>query len=417
MTPRVSDFAKALCAAVLLLAAPASAKQKETVLHSFATQGGDGLQPLAGLIADAAGNLYGTTFGGGEGQNGTVFVITPDGVETVLHSFEGGLTDGGFPAAALTLDRKGNLYGTTILGGASNQGVVFQLKPHNGAWKETILYSFCPQANCADGATPDGPVTVGPGGILFGTTATGGTGAVTPNSGVVYRLDPPAKHSAWTETVLHNFCDQGGCADGKNPLAPRLLLTKSGTLYGTSSKNTGDGGTLYSLSTDGGNFQVLHQFGDRPGFFPDAGVVSDKEGVLYGTLRSSGIACGGVYSFDTGTSAYSIVDEFCSGAQNGPKVGSGELALKENKKGVTLYGMSQSGGQNGGGTLYALTPPVTKGDPWNEQVLYDFCAKAACADGGTPFDAAVLDIDGVLYGTTSAGGAQNAGVVFRIGKN
>jgi len=413
MTPHISNFTKFFFVATLLLPATALAKQKETVLYNFPTQGGDGVQPIAGLIADASGNMYGTTFGGGQGQDGTVFEITPAGVETVLFAFGG--SDGALPAAALTMDKKGNLYGTTVIGGANNQGVVFQLKPKSdGGWKETVLYNFCAQTNCADGATPEGPVTVGPDGALYGTTATGGVGAVTPNSGTVFRLTP-GKHGAWTETVLHNFCDEGGCGDGNNPLAPRLLLTKSSTLYGTASKNTGNGGTLYSLNTDGGNFQVLHQFGDRPGYFPDAGVVSDKEGVLYGTLRNNSCAEGGVYSFDTVTSTYRIVQEFCNPFL--PVVPSGDLTIKETKNGVTLYGTSQRGGQNDAGTFYQLTPPASAGDPWNLKVLYDFCTKASCADGGAPFSAAVLNENGVFYGTTSAGGAQNGGVVFRFGAN
>jgi uncharacterized repeat protein (TIGR03803 family) len=415
MKPRVSGFAKALYAIALLLPSTALARKTETVLHTFSTTSADGFDPLAGLIADTAGDLYGTTFSGGDFQSGTVFVIAPDGSESVLHSFGGAPNDGALPAAALTLGGDGNLYGTTLLGGANNQGAVFQLKLHNGVWQESVIYSFCAQASCADGANPGGPVTANKNGVLFGTTQTGGLGSVMPNSGTVFRLDPPRKHQAmWSQTTLYNFCSQGSCSDGKTPLSPRLLLTKSGTLYGTASADAGNGGTLYSLSTDGGGFQVLYQFGAN-GYTPVSGVVSDKNGVLYGALRD-GDGCGTIYSFDPASSLAETPFIFCRGVNNDPSSPTGELVLVENRKGITLYGTSQKGGAHGGGALFALTPPQTRGDFWNEQVLYNFCSKSGCADGGTPWAASLLDVHGVLYGTTSAGGAQNAGTVFRFGK-
>ena len=172
------------------------------VLYSFCPQSGcaDGSQPVASLIMDAAGNLYGTTVIGGAGVDcagpscGVVFKLAPDGTQTVLYSFcpQSGCADGAGPRAGLLMDAAGNLYGTTKVGGtggtggAFGQGVVFKLAPDG---TETVLYSFCSQLpNCTDGATPGAGLIMDAAGNLYGTTALGG---IAPgNSGVVFALTP-----------------------------------------------------------------------------------------------------------------------------------------------------------------------------------------------------------------------------------
>jgi uncharacterized repeat protein (TIGR03803 family) len=164
----------ALCAALAVAAAgSASAAPTETVLHSFT--GSDGAVPVTGLIADRAGNLYGTTVGGGTSSDGVVFKLSPGGTETVLHSFTG--SDGAVPEAGLIADRAGNLYGTTVGGGTSSDGVVFKLSPGG---TETVLHSF----TGSDGLFPEAGLIADRAGNLYGTTENGGASSI----GVVFKL-------------------------------------------------------------------------------------------------------------------------------------------------------------------------------------------------------------------------------------
>ena len=184
---------------------------QETVLYSF-TGGSDGGYPYSGVIRDAAGNLYGTTtYGGGAGL-GVVYKVDATGHETVLHSFTGA-ADGGHPNAALILDAKGNLYGTTVNSGAGFGGVVFRMDP---VGNETVLHSFSGE----DGVEPYGGVIGDGAGNLYGTTFYGGAS----NNGVVYKLDAKGN-----ETVLYNFT---GGADGGEPQVG-VIRDAEGNLYGT----------------------------------------------------------------------------------------------------------------------------------------------------------------------------------------
>jgi uncharacterized repeat protein (TIGR03803 family) len=185
----------------------------ETVLYSF-TGGSDGGYPLAGVIRDSKGNLYGTTNGGGASYAGVVFKVDTSGNETVLYSFTGG-SDGGYPLAGVIRDSKGNLYGTTNGGGASGAGVVFKVDTFGN---ETVLYSF---TGGSDGGNPLWVVLVrDSAGNLYGTTNGGGASG----AGVVFKVN-----AAGNETVLHSFT---GGADGGNPYAG-VILGPEGNLYGT----------------------------------------------------------------------------------------------------------------------------------------------------------------------------------------
>jgi len=192
---------------------------KETVLHNF-TGGSDGCLPVAGLIADSAGNLYGVTAQGGLGRcdrgYGVVFKLNTANNLTVLHTF--GFSNGAYPASVLLLDQAGNLYGTTEGGGSSacgfdGCGVVFELSPQsNGTWRESVLYEFCSLSDCADGEKPiSGPVVRDSAGNIYGTTIDGGTSQDCNGGtcGIVFKLDISGK-----ETVVHSFT---GGADGALP--------------------------------------------------------------------------------------------------------------------------------------------------------------------------------------------------------
>jgi uncharacterized repeat protein (TIGR03803 family) len=202
--------------------------------YNFCAEGGeqclDGFLPIAGLLVGTAGRLFGTTLMGGAYGHGTVFELIPGpGLysEKVLYSFcaRGGLdcTDGARPMAGLVADQSGDLFGTTQLGGAYGGGTVFELIPPkagNSAWTQKVLYSFCAHGGiqCSDGAEPNG-LTIDASGDLFGTTQLGGTG------GVAFELIPPkAGATRWSYRVLHRFCVQGGanCTDGAAPSSPLL---------------------------------------------------------------------------------------------------------------------------------------------------------------------------------------------------
>ena len=152
--------------------------------------------------------------------------------EQTLYRFcsQSNCADGATPYAGLIMDGAGNLYGTTLGNGTINQGVVFQLTPDQTgtAWTETVLYRFCSQTNCADGAYPEAGLIMDEAGNLYGTTYYGGIGG----SGVVFRLTPDQTGTAWTETVLYSFCSQTDCADGATPSAG-LIMDRAGNLYGT----------------------------------------------------------------------------------------------------------------------------------------------------------------------------------------
>jgi uncharacterized repeat protein (TIGR03803 family) len=208
----------------------------ESVLYSFCPNTGcdDGKNPMAGLVADGRGNLYGTTPYGGANGDGTVFEITNKRKEKTVYSFcpESGCPDGANPLAGLIMDEPGNLYGTTLFSGAHGSGVIFKIAPDG---KESVLYSFCSDFNCADGSSPEAGLIMDKAGNLYGTTYRGGTNA----QGAVFEYSPKRN----VETVLYSFCSQSNCADGVNPIAG-LLPDKKGNLFGTTL-----GGGVYNAGT------------------------------------------------------------------------------------------------------------------------------------------------------------------------
>jgi uncharacterized repeat protein (TIGR03803 family) len=254
-----------------------------TVLHIFASQAPDGLWPSAGLVADTAGNLYGTTTMGGTNY-GVVFKVDTAGTFTVLHSFAN-TPDGANPNAGLALDAQGNLYGMTTTGGAFVSGTVFKVDPATG--QETVLYSFCPQPGCTDGVGPYAVPVLDAQGNLYGTTSGGGA----LGWGTVFKLD-----TTGSETVLYSFA---GAPDGDGSYAG-LVMDAKGNLYGTtpSGGNSGCGvwqwcGTVFKVDTTGSE-TVLRRFtgtgGD--GGNPWTGLAQDAKGNLYGTTLDGGnIAC------------------------------------------------------------------------------------------------------------------------------
>jgi uncharacterized repeat protein (TIGR03803 family) len=233
-----------LLIALTLPRAAAAATYSEQVIYKFCSQNNctDGFDPFSGVVTDAAGNLYGTTLDGGTASVGVVYALAPGNTarnQSVLHNFCFNCSsDGKSTFGNLLLDAKGNLYGTTQDGGAKSDGVVFELTPNGSAWTETILYNFCSQGlPCVDGSQPHAGLIMDAAGNLYGTTSNGGSAG---GGGTVFELTPNG--SGWTETVLYSFCTvTPGCADGLNPQAG-LVMDAAGNLYGT----TSTGGPLAS---------------------------------------------------------------------------------------------------------------------------------------------------------------------------
>jgi uncharacterized repeat protein (TIGR03803 family) len=252
---------------------------QETVLHSFGGAAGDGATPdIGGQVRDSQGNLYGTTLNGGTNFScppgcGTVFKVDTAGNETVLYSFAGG-NDGANPEAHLVRDMQGNLYGTTLWGGAHGWGTVFKV---DTLGNETVLYSF--NGTGGDGENPLGGLVRGSKGNLFGTTSFGGA----YGNGTVFKVD-----TTGNETVLYSFT---GGADGGVPRAG--LLRAQGNFYGTTKVGGDLGcssvgcGVVFKVDATG-NETVLHAFTLTDGAYPDAGLIRDKQGNLYGTTLGGG---------------------------------------------------------------------------------------------------------------------------------
>ena len=391
----------------------------------------DGAFPYSGLTIDAVGNLYGTTYaGGGEGCGsigcGSVFRLTPDGLsstgftEKVLHGFLSFAVDGALPEAAVTLDHAGNVYGTTWGGGNASSdcgvygcGAVFELTPNaKDEWTETILYNFCSTLNCKDGSGPAANLVFDTAGNLYGTTATGGiSGGKCPyGCGTVFELSPGANGS-WLENVLFRFSyDQGA-----NPLAG-LTFDSAGNLYGTTAQGGNYGiGTVFEL-TLGSNGKwtetVLHSFNTTDGRVPQSGVIFDASGNLYGTtfLGGTGPAClytygcGTVYELSPGSNGdwnEQVLYSFCAKANcvDGSNPWGG---LVSNANGI-MYGTTYQGGEYNAGILFKLTFDQT----WTENLLYTF--------GTSNYDALnpeagslIFDAKGNLYGTAEYGGRSSS---------
>jgi uncharacterized repeat protein (TIGR03803 family) len=386
-----------------------------TVLYTF-TGGADGASPYsAALIGDNEGNLYGTTYTGGDDTGcssfgtpgcGVVFKVDGAGNEKVLYTFTGG-TDGGIPFAGLIRDAKGNLYGTTSSDGSGFAGTVFKL---DNTGQLTVVHSFCSATNCADGNTPYAGV-IRHAGNLYGTTIGGGQFCIEYGGcGVVFRVDRTGN-----ETVLYNFCPNGygNCTDGMSPQS--LVDDAAGNLYGTTNGGGANGvGTVFKLSPTGEE-TVLHSFaGGADGASPFAGLIRDEDGNLYGTTTAGGPSGQGtVFKVDPAGNE-TVLYSFTGGTDGGYP----EAGLVRDQKG-NLYGTTFFGG---------LAPPpcssfcgvVFKVDTTGvETALYSFTGGA---DGGNPSSALTLGQAGDLYGTTSYGGDSDpscqtgigCGVVFKL---
>lgn len=316
-----------------------------TTLYSFCSQPNctDGADPWGGLVLGSDGNFYGTTYNGGANSaDGTVFRITPAGVLTTIHSFDG--TDGANPVGALVQASDGNGYGTTVNGGANAYGTVFRITP-KGAF--TTLYNFCSQSNCDDGVNPYAGLIQASDGNLYGTTEGGGRFRCTPNDcGTVFQMTLGGKLR-----TLHSFVT----AYGAHPYGT-LLQGLDGSLYGTTSVGGARNGVgeIFKI-TPAGTFTVLYVFTGEFGPSPCPGLVQALDGSLYGTTGPGGSAGGTVFELTSGGTLITLYT-FCSQ----PNCTDGSIpygGLLQATNG-TFYGTTASGGTGCGGlgcgTVYSL---------------------------------------------------------------
>jgi uncharacterized repeat protein (TIGR03803 family) len=404
--------ALAVFTVALLVTGTCAVAQTETVLYSFGDLIGgyflNGALPYGGVIFDAGGNLYGTTLDGGT-CCGTVFELSPKaggGWTEKVYNFDANGIDGYYPSPGLVLDAAGNLYGTTYGGGAFTYGTVFELTPAiGGGWTHKILDSF---GNGTDGFSPNGNLIFDAAGNLYGTTGAGGAYGV-PGfdiGGTVFELTPNPSGS-WTKKVLHSF---GNGTDGQTPYAG-LILDASGNLYGTTTSGGAySQGTVFELRLRAGQGwaeKILHSFNSNgvDGVSPYAGLVLGTADDLYGTTEGGGNYQNGAV-FELRRNARrgwieKILHNFNSSDGRAP---TGALILDAVGN---LYGTTQAGGAYGGGTVFEL---VRANGNWSERVLHTF----AGADGAAPYPGVILDGAGNLYGTTNFGGTYTYGTVFKI---
>ena len=383
--PRLRSVKTRLASAILLvplvLATRMTGAQTFTVLHGFGAPK-DGSTPYAGLVRNAAGSLYGTTFSGGTARAGTVFMLSPTGKETVLYNFRAG-ADGAFPVAGLMRGAKGELYGTTVEGGVANHGTIFKLDTMG---RETVLHSFKSQ----DGSYPDAGLLNDTAGNLYGATLEGGTS----NLGTVFMLS-----KTLGETVVHSFT---GEADGRFPYNyGSLLRDAAGNFYGTTlAGGASNQGIVFKLDR-AGKETILYNFtGGADGGYPYAGLVMDGKGNLYGTTYVGGASGQGTVFKVNMAGKETVLYNFTGGADGGNP----SARLLRDKKG-NLYGTTYYGGAANSGVVFKLD--TTR----HETVLHSF---DYANDGGYPTARLIRDGAGNLYGTASAGGPFNGGTVFKL---
>ncbi|HEY5095241.1 MAG TPA: choice-of-anchor tandem repeat GloVer-containing protein [Candidatus Eremiobacteraceae bacterium] len=338
---------------------PNGSGYRESVLYQFKGKP-DGGDPMAGLLGNNAGALFGTTWVGGTADRGSVFKLTPNGTgysEKVLYSFQGG-SDGGSPQCTLIEDAHGGLYGTASGGGDIGQGVVFKLTRNGNAYLESVLYSF---QGGADGAGPSS-LLADSSGALYATTSGGGAFG----KGIVFKLTPNGNQ--YSESILFNFDGRSG---GGEPSAS-LSADAAGALYGTA-VNGGDPfcaqagcGSVFKLSPSGGgyNASVLHTFGGgSDGKWPFAAVIVDSSGSVYGTTRGGDAVPGTVFKLTPNGNDYSyhVIHRFTG--RDFPYA-----AVIEDGLGA-LYGTTVYGGTYGIGSVYKLTPHGVK---YGERILHSF---------------------------------------------
>jgi uncharacterized repeat protein (TIGR03803 family) len=302
----------------------------ETVIYSFEGNG-DGVNPAAGLIQASDGNLYGTTASGGTDGLGTVFKVTLAGAETVIHDFSG-IPDGDYPVAGLIQASDGNLYGTTERGGQEGQGSIFEVTLGG---VESVFYSFATKSD--DGLGPLSAVLQDSDGDFYGTTVNGGA----DGPGAVYAITP-----AGVETIIYSFTG----ASGETPEAS-LIQGSDGSLYGTT--DYGNPGAVFSL-TPAGALKFIYLFDGPPdGSSPISSLIQLTDGNFYGTTGGGGTHAKSGIIFKVTPSGHETILHDFGGSGDGRNPAAGLIQGSDGN----LYGTTESGGASGFGTVFRIKPP------------------------------------------------------------
>jgi uncharacterized repeat protein (TIGR03803 family) len=351
----------------------------------------DGSTPRGSLVLGGDGILYGTTYGGGLLDLGTVFAVASDGNSfTILHEFMGGVDDGAFPLAGLITDGAGHLFGTTEGGGPASAGTIFRMNQDGTGF--TILHGF--GSGATDGVAPVTPLILDTSGNLYGTTLCWGP----TGNGTIFTV----RTDGTGFKVLHAFTTPTDCSYSLS----YVVLGDSGRMYGTTGGGPSNYGTIFKMKTDGKAFEVLHTFvgGAFDGAYP-RGVVFDRSAGLIGTTVFGGSSDGGtVYKLRTNGTGFSLLHSFSDGSDGAGPAGPPVLDRWGNLYGTTAYGGPSSGVE---GTVYRM-----KADGSGFTVLHAFAKPAG--DGIRPQAPPILDASGDLFGTTLQGGSWDKGVEFRL---
>ncbi len=337
----------------------------EKILHSFGESDTDGAQPYSTLVFDATGNLYGTTLGGGTSGSacggsgcGTVFELKPGKnggwTELILHNFSATGNDGGSPLAGVIVDPVGNLYGTTRVGGSHLSGTVFRLSPGtDGTWSESVLHNF--QQDGKDGYFPSSTVSFDAKGNLYGTTGYGGTDKTQRCSdydgcGTVYQL-VPSPDGTWKERVIHSFHGEDGFMPSNG-----VIFDASGNLYGETEGIWGGVFELVPSPSGKWKIKVLHEFGSGiDGSSPQGKLILDGSGRLYGTTYAGGdYDSGTIFRLTpdgSGNWTEKVMRSFNIWGGNSPRGG-----LTFDASGQNLYGTTSWAGYYGRGTAFEFIP-------------------------------------------------------------
>jgi uncharacterized repeat protein (TIGR03803 family) len=406
---------------------------RPTFHRTTATTTGDGAAPFSQLIADASGNLYGTTTAGGTGDFGTVFKLTKSATgftESVLYRFRGS-NDGWFPNGKLLLDKSGDIIGTTAMGGySSDLGTVFKLTPYKTTYTFSVLYRF---RGDPDGAFPNTGVLIDKYGFLYGSTDGGGSNTDScsegpndsPGCGMVFRLSLTSA-GYYRELIVDGFANDYGSPSG-------LIEDTAGNFYGTAGTGAGDFGEAFELSpgatpADPYTQKNIWASGGAPNATdPLAGLFGDSKGNLYGTtfmggsVKCGGFGCGAVYRLEESASGGTYAEATLYGFKDSPDGSGPTSTLIADAKG-NLYGTTQGGGLQkcyypgttsitGCGIVFRLTPNATA-TAYSYSILYTF---KGGVDSGVPLEGLYIDSSGDLFGVTSGNGTStDFGTVFQL---
>ena len=409
----------ALAVAALASAAHASQYQVLYTFHGFPA--GDGANPHAAPIMSSNGNLYGTTEAGGSSGCGVVYQLhkSRNGTwkETILYIFTCG-DDGAYADGGVIMDKAGNLYGGTSLGGTGacylfgtriGCGAVYKLSPDKqGTWVETTLYSWPAPSIDYDG--PLASLTLDASGTLYGTTSS--DNPCTTNWGSVFQIQPADGN--WKERDIHRFCGQG--YGGRRPGYGALVFDPAGNLYGTASEGGRgtDQGVVFKLSPSGAGkwtFTKIHQFTQGEGGTLEGGLTLDAAGNLYGAELYGGLSnFGAIFELSPRASGKwheSVLYTFIGGGADGQNPWQNPVF----DSGGNLFGTTQQGGEAqycvNCGVIYELVPQG--GGQWSESVVYSFGSQPNIADGSDPIGGLTRGDDGSFYGTTYQSGDPSCG--------